>query len=86
MQKQAQTAAFLQLRIPLTCKNTRQARPADLKDQLEQLQKQLADCTLSAPIGGVVTAVNVSVGDKNTAGTTMITIEDTSSLKVDRKC
>lgn len=35
-----------------------------------------------APIGGVVTAVNVSVGDKNTAGTTMITIEDTSSLKV----
>lgn len=54
----------------------------DLKDQLEQLQKQLADCTLSAPIGGVVTAVNVSVGDKNTAGTTMITIEDTTSLKV----
>lgn len=52
------------------------------KDQLEQLQKQLADCTLSAPISGVVTAVNVSVGDKNTAGTTMITIEDTSSLKV----
>ena len=55
---------------------------SNLKDQLEQLQKQLADCTLSAPIGGVVTAVNVSVGDKNTAGTTMITIEDTSSLKV----
>ena len=55
---------------------------SDLKDQLEQLQKQLADCTLSAPIGGVVTAVNVSVGDKNTAETTMITIEDTSSLKV----
>ena len=55
---------------------------SNLKDQLEQLQKQLADCTLSAPIGGVVTAVNVSVGDKNTAGTTMITIVDTSSLKV----
>lgn len=55
---------------------------SNLKDQLEQLQKQLADCTLSAPISGVVTAVNVSVGDKNTAGTTMITIVDTSSLKV----
>ena len=55
---------------------------ADLKDQLDQLEKQLADCTLSAPISGVVTAVNVSVGDKNAAGTTMITIEDTSSLKV----
>ncbi len=55
---------------------------SDMKDQLEQLEKQLADCTLSAPISGVVTAVNVSVGDKNTAGATMITIEDTSSLKV----
>ena len=55
---------------------------ADMKDQLDQLEKQLADCTLSAPISGVVTAVNVSVGDKNAAGTTMITIEDTSSLKV----
>lgn len=55
---------------------------ADMKDQLDQLEKQLTDCTLSAPISGVVTAVNVSVGDKNAAGTTMITIEDTSSLKV----
>lgn len=55
---------------------------SDMKDQLDQLEKQLADCTLSAPISGVVTAVNVSVGDKNAAGTTMITIEDTSSLKV----
>ena len=50
------------------------------KDQLEQLQKQLADCTLSAPIGGVVTAVNVSVGDKNTAGTTMITMMTVTSV------
>lgn len=55
---------------------------ADLKDQLDQLEKQLEDCTVSAPISGVVTAVNVSVGDKNAAGTTMVTIEDTSSLKV----
>lgn len=54
----------------------------DAKNQLEQLEKQLADCVLSAPIGGVVTAVNVSVGDKYTAGSTMITIEDTSSLKM----
>ena len=52
---------------------------SDMKDQLDQLEKQLTDCTLSAPISGVVTAVNVSVGDKNAAGTTMITIEDTSS-------
>ena len=55
---------------------------ADMKEQLDELQKQLADCTLTAPCGGVVTAVNVAVGDKNTAGATMITIEDTSVLKV----
>ena len=54
----------------------------DQKDQLAQLEKQLKDCTLYAPCGGVVTAVNVSVGDKNTAGATMITIENTSVMKV----
>lgn len=54
----------------------------DMQDQLDTLKKQLADCNLSAPCGGVVTAVNVSVGDRYTAGTTMITIEDTSAMKV----
>lgn len=54
----------------------------DLKKQLDQLEKQLEDCTLYAPCGGVVTAVNVSVGDNYTAGYTMITIEDTKQLKV----
>ena len=46
------------------------------------MKKQLDDCELLAPCGGVVTAVNVSVGDKNTPGQTLITIEDTSSLKM----
>lgn len=55
---------------------------SDQKDQLEELKKQLTDCTLYAPCSGVVTAVNVSVGDKNTAGQTMITIENTGVLKV----
>lgn len=55
---------------------------SDQKDQLEKLKKQLTDCTLYAPCSGVVTAVNVSVGDKNTAGQTMITIENTGVLKV----
>lgn len=54
----------------------------DLKKQLDQLEKQLEDCILYAPCGGVVTAVNVSVGDNYTAGYTMITIEDTKQLKV----
>lgn len=52
------------------------------QDTLNELKKQLDDCELKAPCGGVVTAVNVSVGDKNTAGATMITIEDTSALKM----
>lgn len=52
------------------------------KDTLDTLKKQLNDCELKAPCGGVVTAVNVSVGDKNTAGQTLVTIENTSALKM----
>lgn len=55
---------------------------ADLSAQLDLLKEQLADCKLTAPCGGVITAVNVSVGDRYGAGQTMITIEDTSVLKV----
>lgn len=51
-------------------------------DTLSDLRKQLEDCEIKAPNGGVVTAVNISVGDMNTAKATMITIEDTSTLKV----
>ena len=54
----------------------------ELKNQLENLQKQLADCNLNAPCGGVVTAVNVSVGDNYIGGQTMITIENTNNMKV----
>lgn len=52
------------------------------RDTLDSLKKQLTDCELKAPCGGAVVAVNVSVGDKNTAGQTMITIEDTNALKM----
>lgn len=52
------------------------------KDSLSNLKEQLADCDIKAPCGGVVTAVNVSVGDTNTPDHAMITIEDTNSLKV----
>lgn len=52
------------------------------KDTLSDLKEQLADCEIKAPCGGVVTAVNVSVGDMNTAKANMITIENNSSLKV----
>lgn len=52
------------------------------RDTLNDLKKQLEGCELKAPCGGVVVAVNVSVGDKNAPGATLITIEDTSALKM----
>lgn len=52
------------------------------KDTLDSLREQLADCEVVAPCGGVVTSVNVRVGDINAEKTTILTIEDTSSLKL----
>lgn len=52
------------------------------KNNLDDLREQLADCEVTAPCGGVVTSVNLRVGDTNAAKTAIITIEDTSSLKV----
>ena len=51
-------------------------------DTLKSLREQLEDCVVTAPCGGVVTAVNVRVGDINGDKVTIVTIEDTSSLKV----
>ncbi len=52
------------------------------QDTLDDLREQLADCEVKAPCGGVVTAVNMSVGDINAKQTTILTIEDTSRLKL----
>lgn len=52
------------------------------QDTLDDLREQLNDCVVVAPCSGVVTAVNASVGDINTAKSTIITIEDTSALKL----
>lgn len=52
------------------------------KDTLSDLREQLEDCEVKAPNGGVVTAVNVSVGDINAEKVVLLTIEDTSSLKM----
>lgn len=52
------------------------------KDTLSNLKEQLADCEIVAPHGGVVTAVNSKVGDINTEKNVILTIEDTSSLKM----
>lgn len=52
------------------------------KDTLNSLQEQLEDCEIRAACSGVVTAVNVKVGDINTEKVTMLTIENTASLKM----
>lgn len=52
------------------------------KNNLNDLREQLEDCEIAAPCSGVVTSVNLRVGDTNAAKTAIITIEDTSSLKV----
>lgn len=52
------------------------------KDTLKDLKEQLEDCNVTAPCSGVVTAVNVRVGDINSEKVTLLTIEDTSSLKI----
>lgn len=51
-------------------------------DTLKSLKEQLEDCEIKAPCGGVITAINVSVGDINTDKLTLMTIEDTSKLKM----
>lgn len=49
---------------------------------LKDLKSQKNDCVVYAPCSGVVTAVKVSVGDTNTPGTAIITIQDTSTLVI----
>lgn len=55
---------------------------SDAQDTLKSLREQLADCEIKAPCDGVVTSVNVRVGDINGEKTTILTIEDTNSLKL----
>lgn len=52
------------------------------RDTLSDLKEQLADCEIKAPCAGVVTAVNSRVGDINAEKNTILTIEDTSALKM----
>ncbi len=51
--------------------------------QLEQAQDALDAATLYAPYDGVVTAVNIVVGQEVSATTTAITVADTSRLHID---
>ena len=51
------------------------------EDKVEQYQRQLDDCTVEAPFSGVISAVNIEVGDTYN-GTAIVTIDDTSSFEV----
>ena len=55
---------------------------SDTQTQLDQLRKQLDDCTITSKSAGIVTAVNVSVGDVNTANATLVTVENNTDMIV----
>lgn len=51
------------------------------QQQIDRYQEQIAACTVTAPISGVVTTVNLETGD-NYNGGAIVTIEDISSYEV----
>lgn len=53
---------------------------SSVQTQLDDLRKQLEDCTITSDADGIVTAVNVSAGDMNTPGTAAITVENNKSM------
>ncbi|MCR5799715.1 MAG: HlyD family efflux transporter periplasmic adaptor subunit [Lachnospiraceae bacterium] len=52
------------------------------KRTIRQIEDQLDGCTVTATIGGIVTAINVLEGDVY-AGGTIVTIEDTSKYEIE---
>lgn len=53
----------------------------EAENQVEDAEKALENCTVTAPISGIVTAVNVENGDTYSGGN-MFQIDDTSSFTV----
>ncbi len=51
------------------------------QQQIDRYQEQIAACTVTAPISGVVTAVNLETGDSYNGGA-IVTIEDISNYEV----
>lgn len=52
------------------------------EDQVESIQEQIEDCTVTAPISGVVTSLSVST-DESFAGGEILVIQDNSSFIVE---
>jgi HlyD family secretion protein len=53
------------------------------KARLDAIKAQLANTTLIAPVGGTVTAVDISVGETATPGRALITIADISAFRIE---
>lgn len=51
------------------------------RQQIDRYQEQIAACNVTAPVSGIVTAVNLEAGD-NYNGGAIVTIEDISSYEV----
>jgi len=50
--------------------------------QLEQLKKQLSECTVKAEKSGKITSLGIAQGDTATEGSLLMTIENDSQLKI----
>lgn len=53
---------------------------SSVQTQLDDLRKQLEDCTITSKSDGIVTAVNVSAGDMNTPNAAVVTVENNQSM------
>lgn len=55
-----------------------------MEDKVKQLQKQVDECTITAPISGVITSVSMEEGDETSnENNTICVIQDTSVFKVE---
>ena len=52
------------------------------REELEAAEKNLANCTATAPIDGMVIGLSIQPGDEIAANTTLVTISDTSTITV----
>lgn len=52
------------------------------REELEAAEKNLANCTATAPIDGMVIGLTIQPGDEIAANTTLVTISDTSTITV----
>ena len=59
-----------------------QSKVAQAKSQLESARKNLEDCRLTAPVGGVIGRKHVGAGETAMPSQAVVTILDISSVKV----